>query len=1313
MANIYTIRRCSAPNVPLSFAAYDNLPSFQSRNVGDVVKFAGEGNGLDYCYSIIAKTTGQPLSVDRSYFQSFQATPGVSACDACSPPPQTYYVFTVRPCGNPGGATITATSFNVQNLYQGAVAKVGGTCYEVLSTGGSQATPGDLDTTNAQVFNSCGDCQLPPPPPPGGGGGGTSNFVYIYKIRRCGSQSSFSIVDGYRETTDLFPGYAVKSASGLCFDVQPQDGYPIQVSINSIPAGATDIRNNSNNTNPAIPNGCTSCTDTPAGGGGGGTGTQQGPGGFQGQSGLGQGDGLGGPGSSGFTGTDTGGQGYNCVSGNCVQTTGLFTYATLTECIESGCAPPGEQQIAGYNCISGNCVATSGPATYSSLSECSAECTPSAVGFTCTLVNCQNPTDIITGWRETLQEPGQIYRFTKANNEECWSCYTLQSITAFFNQSGKIGPALEGKTTYLRCDDCGVGSNCAEAPYDICVEFPDHPTCDPCYNFPCSAGCPLECNKCPGDPRCVTEIDPCIGVIEPTQGDLLNTWNAGPPFNFLPEDSTWDWMIDPCWQHKYCVCRTQPDPINRPYFYEYKVCLCGAPIDNLPNPCPAAGTLIKYECRNTANSSSPIKYEKWGVYTNGSCGTYDQLIENNSVFCGAPTTPGCTPSGTLIRTYCINTDKYGEYHDGKCGQYFERIEVNSKTCGYVDPPPPPPPPPPTFTPEPPSPARVYYPIEIENTLRTIDVSSFALWTNNTPYLLTPSTKSLSSNDSLDYILSVYDKSPDTLPTCSAELQYNIIYADYEGKGATDLGGLDNQTLTKAMYTQYAHVLLPHGQEKFNFNGQDEDYVYIIDIARNRFKQSLDPGNWEITFASSSFSNDNGIDSILTDMYTASYQNSTLTLVDSLTKRDSKEIPVYLSSEPYDVYIGTLEDGIGSNYITSSIASSSLARPGDNSYIVSSTTAATETTIVKGARIYYFYPDGLTNYRIVDGVGTLVEITPPSSLKNVNSGATIQTSYSMSLKESISEYGSTRVLYEGSWTGSFSLPGTATLSPTLISGSCSTYLYYDSSFQLLGTAAEYQTIDGLTFDRNASAIAAAKKQKLTVNSVTYDGVLKWTANGTPATSLFTGSLSYNTSNISGKYTGSATMAFVTDDWGIQTFVEDPVDPNTDFTNYQDIDNGFILVPVKRTSYGRMYPSHGIIVLSGKKLDELGLNTNRSIDNHGYNTYRLYHSVKLVLDNGLTDLSGDALSFYARGVDIKRASRYFITLKNSHLNYSNNPTYISGSEGIIVDAFSKQNKAYFSSIGLYNTEKELLAIGKVSRPIMSSLTDEMLFSVKITQ
>ena len=45
--------------------------------------------------------------------------------------------------------------------------------------------------------------------------------------------------------------------------------------------------------------------------------------------------------------------------------------------------------------------------------------------------------------------------------------------------------------------------------------------------------------------------------------------------------------------------------------------------------------------------------------------------------------PTYTTRGTLIKTMCKGYDQYGAYADGNGGTYDELIEVNSLRCGYV------------------------------------------------------------------------------------------------------------------------------------------------------------------------------------------------------------------------------------------------------------------------------------------------------------------------------------------------------------------------------------------------------------------------------------------------------------------------------------------------------------------------------------------------------------------------------------------------------------------------------------------------------
>jgi hypothetical protein len=42
----------------------------------------------------------------------------------------------------------------------------------------------------------------------------------------------------------------------------------------------------------------------------------------------------------------------------------------------------------------------------------------------------------------------------------------------------------------------------------------------------------------------------------------------------------------------------------------------------------------------------------------------------------------CASAGSLVDTYCSGTTLYGIYNDGSCGTYDDVIEINSLSCGY-------------------------------------------------------------------------------------------------------------------------------------------------------------------------------------------------------------------------------------------------------------------------------------------------------------------------------------------------------------------------------------------------------------------------------------------------------------------------------------------------------------------------------------------------------------------------------------------------------------------------------------------------------
>jgi hypothetical protein len=74
--------------------------------------------------------------------------------------------------------------------------------------------------------------------------------------------------------------------------------------------------------------------------------------------------------------------------------------------------------------------------------------------------------------------------------------------------------------------------------------------------------------------------------------------------------------------------------------------------------------------------------------------------------------------------------------------------------------------------------------------------------------------------------------------------------------------------------------------------------------------------------------------------------------------------------------------------------------------------------------------------------------------------------------------------------------------------------------------------------------------------------------------------------------------------------------------------------------------------------------------------------------------------------------FVRARSSEFNYSENPSYISGSTGeVLYPYFINNPQTYITTIGLYNDSTELLAVAKLSRPLLKNFSKEALVRVKL--
>lgn len=75
-------------------------------------------------------------------------------------------------------------------------------------------------------------------------------------------------------------------------------------------------------------------------------------------------------------------------------------------------------------------------------------------------------------------------------------------------------------------------------------------------------------------------------------------------------------------------------------------------------------------------------------------------------------------------------------------------------------------------------------------------------------------------------------------------------------------------------------------------------------------------------------------------------------------------------------------------------------------------------------------------------------------------------------------------------------------------------------------------------------------------------------------------------------------------------------------------------------------------------------------------------------------------------------YFCRVKSGEMSYSSNPTYVSGSNRELkFYSFRENQVSAITTIGLYNDKRELLAIGKLKKPLIKKNYDEVIFQVRV--
>jgi len=161
----------------------------------------------------------------------------------------------------------------------------------------------------------------------------------------------------------------------------------------------------------------------------------------------------------------------------------------------------------------------------------------------------------------------------------------------------------------------------------------------------------------------------------------------------------------------------------------------------------------------------------------------------------------------------------------------------------------------------------------------------------------------------------------------------------------------------------------------------------------------------------------------------------------------------------------------------------------------------------------------------------------------------------------------------------------------------------------------------------------------------------------------------------------------------------------------------------TTYGWFWPDAGIIALSGNSLsssipgnpgwasssvfgkDSLGRTSNGFHPNRSNDAK---HYLKLA-----TAIHHYTANQQFRSEEDQTTVTYFCRALSRDFNHSSNPTFTSGSEGRYrQSSFEGNPQTFITTVGLYNNQRECVAVGRLSKAILKNYSTEAIIKTKLT-
>jgi len=156
-----------------------------------------------------------------------------------------------------------------------------------------------------------------------------------------------------------------------------------------------------------------------------------------------------------------------------------------------------------------------------------------------------------------------------------------------------------------------------------------------------------------------------------------------------------------------------------------------------------------------------------------------------------------------------------------------------------------------------------------------------------------------------------------------------------------------------------------------------------------------------------------------------------------------------------------------------------------------------------------------------------------------------------------------------------------------------------------------------------------------------------------------------------------------------------------------------------SYGLYLPDIATIILNPGALalpavsGGIALTVDRA--NYGSGSYTLNASASYTSTNNtlLYQAISQSANFQLNSQETISSDYVFVRVPNAAYNYSSNPTFVTGSGtgAVLYSTMIYSPQTYITTVGLYNNNNQLLAVAKMSTPLVKDFTKEALIRVKL--